>query len=73
MVAREDVVEITVNGERREYAAPLSVGELLKSLGIDPRAVVVECNLEILARESMEIHSLRAGDTIEIIRFMGGG
>jgi len=66
-------VEITVNGEQRNYAAPLSVGELLKSLGIDPRAVVVECNLEILARENMAGYSLRAGDAIEIIRFIGGG
>ncbi|MEI8174097.1 MAG: sulfur carrier protein ThiS [Deltaproteobacteria bacterium] len=45
----------------------------MQSLGIDPRSVVVERNLQIVARAEMENEPVGAGDTIEIIRFVGGG
>ncbi len=66
-------MEITVNGERQHHRDPLTVGGLLQSLGIDPRSVVVERNLSILARTEMESETIKEGDCIEIIRFVGGG
>jgi thiamine biosynthesis protein ThiS len=66
-------MEITVNGERRNHSSPLTMGGLLQLLKIDPRSVVVERNLTILARSRMESEALEEGDSIEIIRFVGGG
>jgi len=66
-------MRITVNGQPKEYDRPLTVGALLQALGIDPRTVVVERNLEILDRSSMDGETIRDGDSIEIIRFVGGG
>lgn len=66
-------MEITVNGEKQHHRGPLTVGGLLQSLGIDPRSVVVERNLQIVARSEMENEPVVAGDAIEIIRFVGGG
>jgi len=66
-------VEITVNGKRQNHAAPLTVCGLLQSLGIDPRSVIVERNLIIVPRTEMEIETLQEGDSIEVIRFVGGG
>jgi len=66
-------MEITVNGEKQHHRGPLTIGCLLQSLGIDPRSVVVERNLQIVERSEMENEPVGAGDTIEIIRFVGGG
>ncbi|MBP8646358.1 MAG: sulfur carrier protein ThiS [Syntrophobacteraceae bacterium] len=66
-------MEITVNGERKQLDGPTTVMELLHLLGIDPRAVVVERNLNIISRDAMGSEPVRAGDSIEIIRLVGGG
>jgi len=66
-------MEITVNGEKQHHRDPLTVGGLLQSLGINPRSVVVERNLQIVPRSEMENEPVGEGDAIEIIRFVGGG
>lgn len=66
-------MEITVNGQRREYSGPPWMTSLLESLGISPRPVVVERNLRIVPRNELEQEPVAEGDSIEIIRFVGGG
>jgi sulfur carrier protein len=66
-------MEIIVNGQKREYLGPPWMTSLLESLGISPRPVVVERNLRIVPRNELEKEPLADGDTIEIIRFVGGG
>ena len=66
-------MEITVNGETRNTAAPMTIAELLHSLGIKPASVVVERNFKIVARTEFEAEPVEEGDTIEIIRLVGGG
>ena len=69
----ELTMEIKVNGEQRCYTGPLTVGELLRSLGINPKSVAVERNLRILARGEIEGEPIEPGDEFEIIRLVGGG
>ena len=67
-------VTLTVNGEAREVTPGSSVADLLSSLGIDTRMVVVEHNREILHdRELYGDRRLSAGDVLEIVHFVGGG
>lgn len=66
-------MQITVNGEKRTYEGAPRLSALLQSLGINPRSVAVELNLSIVARDAIESEPLREGDTIEIIRMVGGG
>lgn len=66
-------MEITVNGEKKEYCGAPSMTSLLEFLGISPRPVVVERNLRIVPRSEIEQEPVADGDTIEIIRFVGGG
>jgi len=65
-------VKITMNGETVSIAA-LSVQDYLLSLGIDPRRVAVELNREILPKGAYPGTSLKDGDSIEIVHFVGGG
>ena len=66
-------VSITVNGESRHFAAGLTVNDLLESLGLHPRLIVVEYNRDILPRERYGQTEVRAGDNFELVHFVGGG
>ena len=66
-------MEIRVNGETRQWDRSLTVRDLLEALGVRPEGVVVERNLTIVPRERMAEEAVEDGDTIEIIRLVGGG
>lgn len=66
-------MEITVNGQKRNYTGPPTVACLLQHLKIEQRSVVVERNFKIIPRAEIEDEPVEEGDTIEIIRFVGGG
>jgi thiamine biosynthesis protein ThiS len=66
-------IPVSVNGEERTVATGCSLVELLGILGLDPRAVAVERNLEIVPRAELPNVVLAAGDRLEIVRFVQGG
>ena len=66
-------MEITVNGEKQTLESPITVGELLAKLGIDPETVVIERNLDILKRDDHSEILIEEGDSLEIIRMVDGG
>ena len=66
-------VTLTLNGESREYDAPITVSALLAGLGLDTRKVAVERNEEIVPRSAYAETWLASGDQLEIVHFIGGG
>lgn len=64
---------LVLNGERRVMEAVRTVAELVDALGLDPRKVAVERNLEIVARSAYGRTELADGDRVEIVHFIGGG
>ena len=64
---------ITLNGDRHDVAGPLTVSELLTRLQIDPRRVAVELNLVVLKRGTFDSTTIKEGDEVEIVNFVGGG
>jgi sulfur carrier protein len=67
---------LKINGAEREFAdgrLPGTVSELLGLLDINQAAVVAELNGQIIERKDFETTGLKAGQSIEIIRFVGGG
>jgi len=66
-------MKIRLNGEEREFDAPLSVLGLLQAAGYGERRVAVEVNREIVARSRHASHALSDGDEVEIIQAIGGG
>ena len=67
-------VGVTVNGEERRIPDGWSLADLLASLEIDARTVVVERNGTILRdRSSFASVGLVADDSLEIVHFVGGG
>ena len=67
-------MEIIINGEKRQgFTSPLTVATMLDHLGINPKSVVVERNLEIVDKHKVHETIVQDGDHIEIIRLVGGG
>ncbi|MFL5593732.1 MAG: sulfur carrier protein ThiS [Gemmatimonadaceae bacterium] len=67
-------VVLSVNGKERRIPSGWTLADLLASLKLDARTIVVERNGVILRdRSSFESLELRADDTIEIVHFVGGG
>ncbi|HTR20929.1 MAG TPA: sulfur carrier protein ThiS [Gemmatimonadales bacterium] len=66
-------IDIVVNGERRSIAAGATLLELLGALQLDPRAVVVEHNRQIVRRPLLGQVTLAPGDAVELVHFVGGG
>lgn len=65
-------MRIEVNGEGLEVSAA-TIAELVLELGLNPRKVAVERNLEIAPRSLHETIRLAEGDRIEVVQFVGGG
>ena len=76
----QDMFDLACEREmRRElqgYVTPAQARAFLQAgrqLGVDPRAIAVEVNGEILQREGYADCTLSEGDTVEIVRMVGGG
>ncbi|MGC2695603.1 MAG: sulfur carrier protein ThiS [Candidatus Angelobacter sp.] len=64
---------IQINGEKRDFPGGLTVAALVAQLGMKADRVAVELNLEILPRANWETTSLKDGDRLEVVHFVGGG
>ena len=67
------MMTLTINGEERGFAGLSDVSQLVACLGLDPRRVAVERNLEIVPRSAYAATPIADGDRIEIVHFIGGG
>jgi thiamine biosynthesis protein ThiS len=67
-------VVLAVNGVVRRVPLGFTVADLLASLSLDARTVVVERNGTILRdRSSFASLELATDDSLEIVHFVGGG
>ncbi len=72
-MSESETIQVRLNGKDRDVAAGLTVHALLESLELHPGLVVVELNREILDRASYGDVPVQAGDTLELVHFVGGG
>lgn len=66
-------MKLTLNGELREIAAVTTVSDLLGSLRLSGKLVLVECNGHAVQRADFAAAELKEGDTVEIVRLSAGG
>ena len=65
-------MNITLNGKPCDTNAG-NIISLLEEKNYRPELVAVEVNEDIIAKEGYRAYSLKEGDTVEIVTFMGGG
>lgn len=68
-----ELVAIRLNGEERRVAPGTTVAALIEELGVPRATVAVEWNRDILPKPRYGETVLRAGDTLEVVQFVGGG
>ena len=66
-------MQVQINGEPRSFPQPMTVEQMLGSLGLDAGKVAVERNLEIVPRSGYSDIMVGDGDRLEIVHFIGGG
>lgn len=66
-------MEVVVNGESRQLAPGTSVAALIDALGLEPRHVAVEVNLQLVPRSEHRAQILQDGDRLEVVTLVGGG
>ncbi len=64
---------VTLNGERHTVAEGTTVAALVAGLGLREQRVAVEVNCDVIPRDRYIEQTLRAGDVVEIVQFVGGG
>jgi thiamine biosynthesis protein ThiS len=67
------MITVTVNGEPRDLEGPLRVTDFLQVLDINARQVAVALNGEVVPRSDWKLVSVNDGDTVEVVRAVGGG
>lgn len=63
---------VQINGESKD-AANKNLYQYLVDEGFDISRVVVELNLEIVPAEDLKNITIKDSDSIEVLRFVGGG
>ena len=69
-------MNLTVNGKPRHIDAPdseIGVLSLLERFEINPRLVAVAINGDVIPKKEYAAAIVKHGDTVEIVRMVGGG
>jgi thiamine biosynthesis protein ThiS len=69
----QSAIGLVVNGKRRDFAGELTLPALLDQLGVNRKLIAVAHNGEVIPKASYEDIVLRDGDSVEIVRMVGGG
>jgi len=65
-------MQVKINGKAEEVQGA-TVLDLLKAKNIDPHMVAVELNNTMLERDYLAKTSVKEGDQVECLFYMGGG
>lgn len=68
-----NVIQLTVNGENRQFDREMTVSQLLDTMALASKRVALERNGEIVPRSRFGDQRLSNGDRLEIVVAVGGG
>ena len=67
------MINVTINGDPHRLDSDLNLNALLRKFDIEEDKVAVEHNREIVAKSTFDRVTVKDGDTLEIVHFIGGG
>ena len=73
LAVRDEFIQVTINGERRNVPNQQSVTELLALIGVGRDNVAVELNKSIVRKRDWDSISVSDGSELEVVEFVGGG
>lgn len=66
-------MKLLINGQERDVENVQTLADVVSHFGLNERIIVIEHNLNIVARELYAETAVQEGDKIEIVHFVGGG
>lgn len=66
-------MNIKVNGEMRELNEGATLFDLIHSLGLESKVMAAAVNMEIVKQDAWNSATLKEGDAVELLDFVGGG
>jgi sulfur carrier protein len=69
-------MKLHINGEERDFSnppTPFTVASLVEMLGMKFDRVAVELNRDIVPHDAWSSTTLKEGDRLEVVHFVGGG
>ena len=70
---RSPRMRVRVNGKYRDLPEAANLHEYVVSLGVNMATIAVAVNGEVVKRDDLALVELSEGDTVEIVRAVGGG
>ena len=64
---------LQLNGESREVPDQSMLGDLVRELSLEPARIAIELNQQVVRRDKWSQTTLKDGDRVEIVHFVGGG
>jgi len=65
-------MKINLNGKKMESESQ-TLMDLVLEKGLDPNSLITEVNFEVIRQETWKDVSIKDGDNIELLSFVGGG
>ncbi|MEQ6028756.1 sulfur carrier protein ThiS [Staphylococcus saccharolyticus] len=62
-----------INGDSFTFEREQSIQDVLLSLDLDPKRVIVEMNKEFIKQDNYTEHTVREDDRLELLEIVGGG
>ena len=66
-------MDIILNGQKENIENQTSLKAMIGQSCKDPTHVIAELNGVIVKKDSWEKHTLKDGDALELVNFVGGG
>lgn len=66
-------MKIVLNGEPKEVKDGITIKELVETLGIKAPNYAVAVGMDVIPKSEYETYTLKEGDKVEIVTFVGGG
>src|SRR5262245_26679374 len=66
-------MRVLINGEEREMTGSVTLADLVERLDLSSQRVAIELNRNVVRKKDWPETSVKDGDRIEVVHFVGGG
>lgn len=66
-------MKVIVNGIEKEYQSDVSLEAVIEDLELVDKVMASAVNMEIVKKENWATFTLKEGDKLELLEFVGGG
>ena len=66
-------MKVIVNGDEKEFEENIKLLEVLEKLDLVGKVMAAAVNMEIVKQNTWQSYTLKDGDKLELLDFVGGG